>query len=412
VPPAVTRTVVVGAGAAGIAAARTLHDAGADVLLLEASDRLGGRAQSVRLPGDHTIDLGCGWLHSAGRNSWTAVAERAGFAIDRSSPRWDEQWRDLGFAPAEQEAFGRASERWASAAGDVGDPDRSLADFLAPQDECWRPLLDAISGYVSGAPLERVSAQDWAAYEGVATQDNWALPDGYGTLVAGHAAGVPVRLSTPVNRIDHSGQRLRLDTPRGTIEADRAIVCVPTSVLADGALSFFPALPDKLAAASVLPLGQADKIFLRVEEPPWPAHSHLTGNPHSALTASYRLSPFGWPVIEAFIGGLGTEALAGEAAAFDFAIGELVALLGSEWRRRLSPLTATRWREIAWIGGSYSYATVGNAGARQVLAAPIDDRLFFAGEACSATDFSTAHGAHDTGVAAARAVLAAMAPAR
>lgn len=404
------RTVVIGGGAAGIAAARTLHDAGREVLLIEAADRLGGRARSHVIPlpdgGTATVDLGCGWLHSAGRNPWTRIAERAGFAIDRSSPGWDTQWRDLGFAPEAQQAFGEAWARWETAAHAALDgPDRPLSDFITADDP-WRPHLDAISGYVNGASLARVSLHDWAAYEDAATDDNWALAQGYGSLVAGHADGLPVRVSTPVHRIDHRGRCLRLDTPGGTIEADRVIVAVPTSVLASGALAFTPALPTKQAAADALPLGLADKAFLTVDRPIWPARAHLTGDPHRACTASHRLSPFGYPVIESFFGGDCAEGLATEADATAFAIDELVALLGSDWRRRLHPVLATRWRHEAHIGGSYSHARVGHAGARQTLAEPVDGRIVFAGEACSRQDFSTAHGAYQTGVSAARFLLA------
>jgi len=408
-----TLTVVIGAGAAGIAAARTLHDAGAEVLLVEANDRLGGRAHSTALdvpakPGaTMTVDLGCGWLHSARRNPWTAIAERAGVAVDRSPANWDSQWRDLGFPPAEQRASDAAWTRWEAAArAALSGPDQPLSAFIAADDP-WRSLIDAISGYANGANLDAVSLHDWAAYEDAATADNWALPTGYGTLVAGHAAGVPVRLGTAVSRIDHASRTLRLETGAGTIEAARAIVCVPTTVLAAGTLAFHPALPAKRDAAAVLPLGIADKVFLHVDRPPWGANDHLVGDPHAGCTASYRLSPFGWPLIEAFFGGDCADALEADGGAAAFAVDELVGLLGTDWRPRLTPLASTRWRRAAWIGGSYSHARVGHAGARAVLAQPVDDRLFFAGEACHRHDFSTAHGAYATGVAAARAVLAA-----
>ena len=180
---------------------------------------------------------------------------------------------------------------------------------------------------------------------------------------------------------------------------------MPTTVLARGALAFDPPLPDKADAAAALPLGLADKVFLHVSGPvEWGTNAHLIGDPRRADTMSHRLSPFGWPLIESFYGGDLAEALEdGNAAAV--AIDELVALLGSAWRTRLTPLATTRWRHHPHIGGSYSHARVGHAGARAVLAAPVAGRLFFAGEACHPYDFSTAHGAYRTGVAAARAVL-------
>ena len=400
------RTVVIGGGAAGIAAARTLHDAGRDVLLIEAADRLGGRAQSVRLPTGHVVDHGCGWLHSAGRNPWTAIAEQAGFAIDRRSPNWQVQWNDLGFPPDRKRASGEAYARFEEAAMAALDgPDRPLSDFVG-DDDPWRPMIDAISGYANGASLAEVSLHDWAPYENAATDDNWAVVEGYGTVVVHHAAGLTVRTGVTAARIDHRGKTIRIETSAGTIEADHVIVAVPTPVLAEGKLTFDPPLPAKQEAAAALPLGIADKVFLSVEGPlPWPAHAHLTGNPHSACTASHRLSPFGWPIIESFFGGPCAEMLQEDGAAVAFAIDELVALLGSDWRRRFTPMGATRWRHVPLIGGSYSHAEVGHADARGRLAEPVDGRLFFAGEACSREDFSTAHGAYQTGVEAARRIM-------
>ncbi|MEJ8629126.1 NAD(P)/FAD-dependent oxidoreductase [Sphingomonas sp. I4] len=401
------RTVVIGGGAAGIAAARTLHDAGREVLLIEAADRLGGRARSVTLPTGHVVDHGCGWLHSAKRNPWTSIAERAGFTVDRRSPNWQVQWNDLGFPPEEKRASGEAYARFEEAAMAALDgPDHPLSDFVDSRD-AWRPMIDAISGYANGASLAEVSLQDWAAYENSATDDNWAVVEGYGTVVSHHAAGLTIRTGVTATRVNHGGRTVRIETSHGTIEADHVIIAVPTTVLAGEKLTFDPPLPDKHAAAAALPLGIADKVFLSVEGPlPWPAHAHLTGNPHSACTASHRLSPFGWPIVESFFGGPCAEMLEEDGAAAAFAIDELVALLGSDWRSRFTPLDATRWRHVPLIGGSYSHAKIGHAGARGTLAEPVDDRLFFAGEACSREDFSTAHGAFETGVKAAQVILA------
>lgn len=398
--------IVVGAGAAGIAATRRLLEAGLDVLLLEAGGRIGGRAHSVHI-GGYPLDLGCGWLHSARRNPWTQLAERYGFTIDRTPPNWRAQWRNLGFPPEEQQASQQAWQRWEEAAhAALPGPDRPLSDFIDPADP-WRPMIDAISGFANGAPLGRVSLHDWAAYEDASTMDNWSIVEGYGTLIARHAQGLPVQLDTQVTRIDHRSPTLRLDTSRGTLETRHVIICVPTTVLADEGLVFDPPLPAKHEAAAALPLGLADKVFLQVSGEELPRNGHLIGNPHIACTAAYRLGQFGWPVIECFFGGDCAEALehGGEGAAADFAVGELVALLGSDWLARLTPVAATRWRAEPHIHGSYSHAQVGAAPQRAVLAAPVDNRLFFAGEACSKTHFSTAHGAYETGIAAAAAVI-------
>ena len=418
------RTVVIGGGAAGIAAARTLHDAGHGVLLVEASDRLGGRAHSLSLAsliareggnadrrtalrGEH-VDAGCGWLHSAKRNPWTSIAETLGFTVDRSDANWRSQWRDLRFTPEEQASSSAAYQAWNERAlAALDGPDRALSEFVA-HDDPWRPKIDAISGYANGANLTQVSLHDWAAYESAATDDNWSIKEGYGTVVTSHANGLNVRLSTPVTRIDHSRRVIKLDTPVGTIEADHVVVCVPTTVLASAQIVFDPPLPDKHAAAADLPLGIADKVFLYVDRPDWPTNAHLVGNPYSACTASHRLSPFGWPIVESFFGGDCAEMLEdGDAA--QFAIDELVGLLGSDWRPRLTPLAATRWRHEPFISGSYSHARVGRAGQRSVLAEPVDGRIHFAGEACHPFDFSTAHGAYETGVSAALAVIGARA---
>ena len=324
------------------------------------------------------MDLGCGWLHSARRNPWMKVAERYGLTVDGTPANWRTQWRNLGFTPEERIAFSQAWQHWEEAAHKaLNGPDRPLSDFIAADDP-WRPMIDAISGYANGAALARVSLHDWAAYEDASTHDNWAVIEGYGTLVARHAEGLPVQLDTEVTRIDHSRQTIRLDTSRGTIETRQVIICVPTTTLASEALVFDPPLPAKHEAAASLPLGLADKVYLHVEGVELPQNGHLTGNPHSACTASYRLGQFGQPLIECFFGGDCAEALE-EGAAADFAIGELVALLGSDWRARLTPLATTRWRTEPHIHGSYSHALVGAAPQRAVLAEPIDNRLFFAG---------------------------------
>jgi monoamine oxidase len=152
-------------------------------------------------------------------------------------------------------------------------------------------------------------------------------------------------------------------------------------------------------------------LFLEiVGDAPFEIESQLLGNPKEARTASYYIRPMGLSVIECFFGGEGARSLEknGHAAGFDFAIEQLAALFGADIRRTLKPLIGSEWSQMKRIGGGYSYALPGHAAARGLLARPFDGRVFFAGEATSAGDFSTAHGAHDSGARAADEVIGAL----
>jgi monoamine oxidase len=200
-------------------------------------------------------------------------------------------------------------------------------------------------------------------------------------------------------------------TTRGELSARAVIVTLPTDLIAAGAVTFTPEIASKREAASALPLGLANKVVLAVDKPDaFPAERHLFGDPSRAETGGYHLRPFGRPLIEGFFGGRHARELEaeGEGAATEFAIEELAALLGSDLRRQLHGISETRWAADPWSGGAYSHARPGGAWARAALAQPIDNRLFFAGEGCSPHSFSTAHGAAQSGVAAAESVLAAM----
>ena len=398
--------LIIGGGAAGIAAARRLAGGRHSVLLLEAGDRLGGRAFTRSLPG-MPLDLGCGWLHSADRNPWAQRAEAEGWPIDRTPPAWREQWQEIGFSAREQREALAAFEAFDKRLREETPASDRAADALEP--ECrWNAWLEALSGYINGAELGCLSIADYLAYEDADGDVNWRLPDGYGALIAVAGADLPVRLGAPVATIDRRTTPLRATGAWGAVTADRIIVAVGTDVLAKERLRFDPPLPGKVEAAADLPLGLANKVFLLLDRPePFEPDTQLIGDPHDPATGSHYLRPFGRPLIECFFGGAGARGLEaeGEGAAADFAIGQLVGLLGSDMRRRLTPLAETRWGADPLFGGSYSHALPGKADARARLADPVENRIFFAGEACSETDFSTAHGAHATGVAAAEAAL-------
>lgn len=399
---------VIGAGAAGLAAGRVLHEAGADVLILEARNRVGGRAWTSDVEG-WPLDLGAGWLHSADVNPLVSIFEALGRPIDRTPPPWDRQSQNHEFSADDQQAF-RAElaglEKRIAAQARTGR-DCAVSELMTP-DGRWNALLDAFSGVYNGAPFREVSALDYDAYTD--TGVNWRTPQGYGAGLEA-LTGAPVSLGVRVHRINRSGPRLHLLTSGGDLEARAVVVAVPMAVLAREALAFDPPLPEKTQAALDLPLGLANKLFVRLDgAEDLPKDGHLFGRTKAVDTAGYHLRPFGRPLIEVFVGGdlawrLEAE---GEGALFAFATEELVSLLGSDIHRRIRPVVESAWGADPLAGGSYSHALPGAAGARAVLAAPVEDRIFFAGEACSAEFFSTVHGAWITGVDAGRKALAAL----
>jgi monoamine oxidase len=404
-----TEVVIVGGGAAGISAAKRLAKAAIDCLLVEARPRLGGRAWTVTDDAGFALDLGCGWLHSADRNPWAAVAEAQGRTIDKTLPPWAKPSLPIGFPDAEQAAFSKAMREYFERVGIAGanGPDVAAAALLEPGDR-WNDLIGAVCTYISGAEPDRLSARDFDAYEDSGV--NWRVREGYGATIAAYGEGLNVVLDCPVLQIDHSGRRLKIETANGVITANQAIITLPSAIFADKEFLFTPALPEKTESARGLPLGLADKLFLSLENAEeFEPGMQLFGHIDRVATGAYYLRPFGRPMIECYFGGrLASELEAGgKRAFFDFAVSELGALLGGGFSRRVKPVQSHSWGADPFARGSYSYAQPGMAGCRTKLAMPVDDRLFFAGEACSKSDFSTAHGGWSTGVAAADQAIAA-----
>jgi monoamine oxidase len=405
--PSEVDVAIIGAGAAGLGAAHALKDSGLSVIVLEARDRAGGRGHTIQAAPGITFDLGCGWLHSADKNSFVEIAGQLNFEIDKTRPPWREQSFDTGFPRSERQDFIRALDAFYDRAEHAAKDGRDSAasNWLEPGNR-WNPMIDAISTYINGAELDRVSILDMDAYED--TEINWRVRRGYGALMAAYGATCPLALNTQVTLIDHSGTRLRIETSQGTLTADKVIVTVPTNLIADQAIRFHPPLPAKVDAARGLPLGLADKVVLALEQPEaLPKDGNLRGATMRTAMGTYHLRPFGQPSIEGFFGGRFARELedAGDGALAAQSIDEIAGFLGNDFRRRLKPLAESRWAHDPFARGSYSHALPGRAGDRAVLAAPVDGRLFFAGEATSPNFFSTAHGARDSGGRAAAEVL-------
>ena len=400
------QVLVIGGGAAGLGAAHKLAEAGVTYLIVEARPRLGGRAWTVA--DGFPLDLGCGWLHSADENPLAKIAADAGWAIDKTHPPWTRPSAQPGFPLEEQQVFRRAMGEFYQRLDAAEDAPDGPASRLLENDCRWNPLIDAVSTYTNGVELDRLSTRDFARYQD--TRVNWRVTEGYGAMITSLAANSNVALDCPVFEVDHGGRKIHAHTAKGTLIADAAIVTVSSALIAEERPSFTPALPDKAESAAGLPLGLANKLFLSLDgAEEFEPDSRIFGRTDTVGTAAYHVRPFGRPMIEAYFGGRLADDLErqGGRAFIDFATYELASVLGSDFASRIRPLRLSQWRQDEFARGSYSYALPEHHGDRAKLAAPVDGRIFFAGEACSTESFSTAHGAWLTGRAAAEQALAA-----
>ena len=399
--------VIVGAGSAGLSAARAATERGLSYLLLEGSHRIGGRAYTEQFVPGMPFDLGCHWMHSASLNPFVPIAERFGFHYRR-----DGAWRTNIYAAkgwaTEQEreeilALGAANEAAIATAAARGD-DVAVADVIDLESR-WAPFMAYWFTLGTSRDIDQVSIIDSVAYND--TEENWPLREGYGALVARWAMGLPVTLNAAVERVHWGNAGVTVETAKGTVKGRRLLITISTNMLTAGRIAFDPPLPEwKREAAAALPLGVHNRIGIMLTRDPFGPDARpnatimLEGD---EVPMSVQLRPFGFDYVVGVTGGRFGSWLerAGVAASVDYLTERLVKTFGSEIRKALSSRTiVTAWEGDPWTLGSYSAATPGNGHRRKDLARPIDDILFFAGEATSPDFFATCHGAYLSGIAA------------
>lgn len=400
---------VIGAGGAGLTAARQLAAAGWRVMVLEARDRIGGRAftdtSSVGVPWDR----GCSWLHSSEVNPWVGYARANGFelAVDKHPSRTFDGERPMG--AAELTGLQTLRERMAAeleVAGRRGlDIPAEEAFTLATRQDEWYPLAAAGLTAWEGIEPSNFSALDSFHY--VERGDDLLIPKGYGSLLSHYAKGIEVRTRTPVSRVRWTRSGVALETPSGSLPARVAVVAVPSATIADGALIFSPWLPaEVLEAHHSLPLGLMNKVALRFKRNAFPAESTevLRQRRSGWRGMTYVTRLWGGNVAVGMSAGAFAHELeaAGEQAAIDHALGELAGMLGNDVRKYFDRGAATAWASDPFSRGAYSHCLPGRFGAREVLTRPVGDRLVFAGEHTEQSAYGTLHGAHLSGLRAAR----------
>jgi monoamine oxidase len=399
--------LVIGAGGAGLTAAKELGAQGVSVAVLEARDRIGGRAFTENSLGV-SWDRGCSWLRSANVNPWMDYARQNGFEVERdilARHVYDGARRMSESETAGYRAVVERMERELDRAGRRGlDIPAEAAFTQETLANPWYPLaMDDLTAREGVEPSNFSALDSWQYDE---DGGDYMIPRGYGTLLAHYAKGADVSLRTPVTRLRWGGRGVTADTPAGAVSARVAIVALPSSVVAEGAVVFTPHLPaEVLQAHHDLPLGLLDKIALRFKKDVFPSEAteFLRMKRDDGRGLNYLTRHLGSNVCIAFAAGrLGRELeAAGEAAAIQHAVDELAAMLGGDLRKQFDKGLATAWAADPFARGAYSHCVPGRYGARAILTRPVGDRIVFAGEHTEQAAYGTLHGAHLSGKRAA-----------
>jgi monoamine oxidase len=413
-----TRVIVVGAGASGLTVARALHDAGVEVVVLEARDRLGGRTWTADVGGAR-VDVGAAWLHGIRQNPVADFADANGLTYEPDETEWSTLYdaasgRALGdaawtFMDDAVDGFEGALD---DLKDDLGDSTVAAAraawvadEGLSGQDA--RLATHAVDQWMVeltyGAPVDDMGLQPFWEEDELAGGDHFPV-GGYGAYIDALASGLDVRLSHPVTAIRWSDDGVELDASGQTFTGTHTVVTVPVGVLRAGSIAFAPALSQaRQDALARLDTGNLEKVVLRFDEKWWDGSlEYVDPDASGVFPEFYDLTSLaGAPVLVGLYGGRFSREV--QAAWTDAQIvqGALDVLEEAYGRSVPSPSATqvTRWTSDPFSLGSYVYLPPGAAlEDLDVLASPEGDRLLFAGEATVRTSYGNVHAAVMSGL--------------
>lgn len=407
--------VIVGAGSAGLAAARTLAAAGLSFKVFEAMNRIGGRAWTSTEHFGVPFDVGCAWLHAADRNPYFPEAQQASWTLHHHDMNVDHLYYRKRRASETEEAAMKAADArmFALLEAHTGGVDDRLSSLLA-RGHAPRAAATFAGPMDFGADEDEISIADFKAAADL--EPNYFSKEGFGALVTRFGAGVPVELSTPVRKVLWDVPGVACVTDRGTIRARAVIITASPAVLAFEEIEFRPVLPNAhFEAFFDLPMGMLTKIPVEI------SGTRLGLNPFDDLLIEriarhdiyFLCFPFDLDLMIGFVGGdfAWEISAAGEAAGVDFVVDRLCGIFGNDVRNHVGRAMMTNWGGERFIRGAYAAARPGKAAARAALAEPVADRIWFAGEHLAGPLIQTCGGARLSGESVARSVIESLAAA-
>src|ERR1700678_3475636 len=402
--------VVIGAGAAGIAAARRIMAANRKVIVIEATGQVGGRCFTDTTTFGVPFDRGARWMHNPDTNPMIRLARDSGLDVS-PAPLGQKIRVGRRFARAgETEEFLAALVRANRAIDDAsrGKVDVSCAAVLPKDLGDWAGTAE----FVLGANATGKDLKDLSALDKVRAQERnaaIACRQGLGTLIGKLGEQVPLALSMPASRVAWSGRDVTVETPAGKIAARAAIITVSSNVLVAGNIKFTPDIPKRqLDAAAKLSLGSYDRIALQLPGNPLGLSRDdiIIEQSHSTRTALLFANMGSSSLCSIEVAGSFGRDLSsqGEPAMVAFAMEWLTKLFGNESAAAVKKSSATRWDAAPFVQGAMSAAAPGTQPSRKILTEPIGC-MFLAGGATHATLWGAGDGARGRGHRAAEAAL-------